>query len=99
MPPKKGKAVKKTRRLPVKKSANGSKGILYKDLVRKNKDLEQFAYIISHNLRSPVANIKGLFNILKTPKLDSATHAKCMKGLEASAERLDDIIMDLSHIL
>src|SRR5207253_11214576 len=27
------------------------------DIIQRNKDLEQFAYIISHNLRSPVANI------------------------------------------
>lgn len=99
MPPKKRKAVKTVKRPPAKKPINSSKDILYKELVRKNKDLEQFAYIISHNLRSPVANIKGLFNVLKTPKLDSETYAKCMKGLEASAERLDEIIMDLSHIL
>ena len=30
------------------------------ELMQRNRDLEQFAYIISHNLRAPVANILGL---------------------------------------
>lgn len=101
MPPKKGIAAKKVRPAAVlpKKLTKSNRDVLYKDLVRKNNDLEQFAYIISHNLRSPVANIKGLFSILKTQNPDAATYKKCMKGLESSVERLDGIIWDLSHIL
>src|SRR3954452_8714731 len=30
------------------------------DLIQHNKDLEQVAYIVSHNVRVPVANIIGL---------------------------------------
>jgi len=33
------------------------------ELILRNKDLEQFAYIISHNLRAPVANIIGASSI------------------------------------
>jgi light-regulated signal transduction histidine kinase (bacteriophytochrome) len=36
------------------------------DLVQRNNDLEKFTYIISHNLRAPVANIIGASNILNT---------------------------------
>ena len=35
------------------------------DLIKRNSELEQFAYIISHNLRAPVANIIGASTALK----------------------------------
>lgn len=65
------------------------------DLLQRNKDLEQFTYIVSHNLRAPLANIKGLMALMKeemplTPVLDM---------LHTSAERLDEVVMDLNEIL
>lgn len=45
------------------------------DLIQRNKDLEQFAYIVSHNLRSPVANIVGLATELKEENVDEAERA------------------------
>jgi PAS domain S-box-containing protein len=42
---------------------------LIDDLLQQNKNLEQFTYIISHNLRSPVANIIGCAEMLKTKTL------------------------------
>jgi signal transduction histidine kinase len=69
------------------------------DLVQRNKDLEQFTYIISHNLRAPVANIRGLASLIQSHELDDESHAKCLAGLEASVRRLDDILIDLNNIL
>lgn len=70
------------------------------DILQHNKDLEQFAYIISHNLRSPVANILGLSALIdNTPNMDDATFNKCMQGLSLSVKKLDDVIVDLNHIL
>src|SRR5690606_35540402 len=40
-----------------------------KELLISNKNLEQFSYIVSHNLRTPVANILGLSRILKDDSL------------------------------
>ncbi|SRX54719.1 PAS domain S-box protein [Aequorivita sp. CIP111184] len=69
------------------------------DLVQRNKDLEQFSYIISHNLRSPVANIIGI-----TEELKDETHSaeiKLMLGeaLSSDANRLENVIADLNTIL
>src|ERR1700743_1791634 len=47
-----------------KKNADLEREKMTNDLVRRNQDLEQFTYIISHNLRAPVANIKGLSDLL-----------------------------------
>jgi PAS domain S-box-containing protein len=70
-----------------------------KELYKRNKDLEQFTYIISHNLRAPVANIRGLVSIVKGQELDDASYQKCLNGLESSVTRLDEVIIDLNSIL
>jgi len=69
------------------------------DLIQRNQDLEQFTYIVSHNLRAPVANIRGLTSIIKTHELDSKSYDTCMNGLETAAKRLDEVIIDLNNIL
>ncbi len=69
------------------------------DLIQRNKDLEQFAYIVSHNLRSPVANIVGLAAELKEDDLDEAERAYFVDAISTSVGRLDDVITDLNNIL
>jgi PAS domain S-box-containing protein len=71
------------------------------DLIQRNQDLEQFTYIVSHNLRSPVANIIGLSNMLNDPEfeLDAPTQKNFISGLSLSALRLDEVIRDLNNIL
>ncbi|MCC6684305.1 MAG: GAF domain-containing protein, partial [Bacteroidia bacterium] len=68
------------------------------DLVQRNTDLEQFSYIISHNLRAPIANIKGLLNLLATP-VDETTTRNMLHGIDMAAQRVDEVIHDLNHIL
>jgi PAS domain S-box-containing protein len=70
-----------------------------KDLIQRNKDLEQFAYIVSHNLRAPVANILGLISIQDTPILSPQEKEDLNKGLLESVNKLDDIVKDLNQIL
>jgi signal transduction histidine kinase len=70
------------------------------DIIQRNQDLEQFAYIISHNLRSPVANIIGLSNMFQSvPDMNPQDFKKCMDGLTMSVKKLDRVIIDLNHIL
>lgn len=70
------------------------------EIVQRNRDLEQFAYIISHNLRAPVANITGLSNILLGKReLSFTDREKCLQGLALSVNKLDEVIIDLNHIL
>lgn len=70
------------------------------DILRHNKDLEQFAYIISHNLRSPVANIIGLSNIIQNhTSMSQEDFNRCIDGLSLSVKKLDNIILDLNFIL
>ena len=69
------------------------------ELVQSNKDLEQFSYIVSHNLRAPVANIKGLATIIAQDNLPPEVKEECLKGLLTSVQQLDNIITDLNNIL
>jgi PAS domain S-box-containing protein len=69
------------------------------DLIQRNKDLEQFAYIISHNLRGPVSNIIGCTEILTDQKLDDDSKKSIIQGLSISVKKLDGVISDLNHIL
>lgn len=69
------------------------------DLVKRNTDLEEFAYIISHNLRAPVANILGASAALATMELDPEEKEKLSKGINISAIKLDEVINDLNQIL
>ncbi len=82
-----------------RKSLERERTQVTKDLVQKNKELEQFAHIVSHNLRAPVANIMGLTYLMKLSDQDKDTHEQCVSGLTIAAQRLDDIIKDLNKIL
>ncbi len=69
------------------------------DLLTRNKDLEQFSYIISHNLRLPIANIIGLIDNLAMNNFQGDERKEAMSAIHISARRLDDVVMDLNKIL
>jgi signal transduction histidine kinase len=64
-----------------------------------NKDLEQFTYIISHNMRAPVANIIGLADMLREQDHDALIRAEVIEKVAKSVKNLDTVIQDLNHIL
>jgi signal transduction histidine kinase len=69
------------------------------DMMIRNTELEQFAYIISHNLRAPVANIIGAAGALNDPDLSADDKEKLNKGINVSVMKLDNVVKDLNHIL
>ncbi len=69
------------------------------DIIQRNLDLEQFSYIVSHNLRAPVANILGLAALMDLPGDNIISIAELMDNLTISVKRLDGVISDLNHIL
>lgn len=69
------------------------------DIIQRNKNLEQFAYIVSHNLRAPVANISGIIYVLETMELDKKQEKIMVSELSKSIKKLDEVIIDLNHIL
>lgn len=70
------------------------------DIAQRYKELEQFAYIVSHNLRSPVANIMGISYLLKDDSnLSHDELQKCMNGILTSVKKIDEVIIDLNSIV
>jgi PAS domain S-box-containing protein len=69
------------------------------DLIQHNTDLEQFTYIISHNLRAPVANIMALAELLKEQDQDAGARKEVIEKVAKSVKNLDTVINDLNHIL
>lgn len=69
------------------------------DLIQHNKDLEQFTYIISHNLRSPVANILGLSELLNARTTSAAEKDQVFEMVSSAIKNMDTVIRDLNHIL
>lgn len=68
------------------------------DLVARNRDLEQFSNILSHNLRAPISTILGLTGLFNQEQEIEDVQA-IIKGVEQSASQLDNVIKDLNEIL
>jgi signal transduction histidine kinase len=69
-----------------------------KELQKKNEALEEYAFINAHKLRSPVASILGLMNLMsKTPLSDEAV--VIAEHLTRSTEKLDDVITTMTEAL
>jgi signal transduction histidine kinase len=67
-------------------------------LVRNNQQLEQFGYVVSHNLRGPIARLLGLSNILNYENID-AENKNYLESIVSTTKDLDRIIIDLNNIL
>lgn len=71
---------------------------LIKTLKSQNQDLEEFAFIISHYLRSPLSNMMGLTKIFDKSAF-SPDNLEVLSLIEQSTTNLDLIIKDLNQTL
>jgi PAS domain S-box-containing protein len=69
------------------------------DLTCRNRDLEQFSFIVSHSIRAPLANILGLANMINDPRYDDVLKSTAIGSIQTSAKNLDTILFDLNDIL
>jgi len=90
-------AIKRSEEELIKGEMERSK--IISDLVERNKDLEQFSYIVSHNLRSPVANLLGIAEVIGQVTTTKEEEAMMMGEMFNSVKKLDTIIKDLNYTL
>jgi len=71
----------------------------HEELYRQNKDLQQFTYIVSHNLRAPLANIMGLVELLSSLDPQSDDYQVTLVHLQTNTYQLDTVLQDMNTIL
>ncbi len=87
------------RDVTARKKAEEEKLKLISELTASNKELKQFSYITSHNLRAPVANLLGIFNILDVSSIKDEFTLQLIDGLKSSTLKLNETLNDLIKIL
>lgn len=70
---------------------------LKKELVTKKRELDTFIYRAAHDLRGPLATIKGLVNLLKIRQGDHEVD-ELLSLIEIHANKLDDRLFKLLYL-
>ncbi|KAA3437568.1 PAS domain S-box protein [Rufibacter hautae] len=87
------------RQIAERKQAEAERASFHQEIARQNEHLRQFAYIVSHNLRAPVANIVGLTKLYNHQNLADPMNAVLLDKLQRTTHNLDATIKDLNDIL
>jgi light-regulated signal transduction histidine kinase (bacteriophytochrome) len=66
---------------------------LIRELTQNNKDLKQFSYITSHNLRAPLSNLTGLLNLIDDIPVENPELEEILNGFSKSTHLLNETIM------
>lgn len=69
------------------------------ELISQNTQLEQFAFITAHNLRSPVAQLLGLTNLFNKENLADPFNLQIINHIISSTQAMQATLQDLNEIL
>lgn len=72
---------------------------LIRELTQNNKDLKQFSYITSHNLRAPLSNLTGLLNLIEDMPIENQELKEILNGFHKSTHLLNETINDLVRVV
>ncbi|AOW10959.1 PAS domain-containing sensor histidine kinase [Flavobacterium gilvum] len=81
------------------KTLEKEKEILIRELTQNNKDLKQFSYITSHNLRAPLSNLTGLLNLTEFLTIEDEELKEILNGFKISTHLLNETINDLAKVI
>lgn len=79
----------------------GERKLIEQELLRKNKELEDFVNAISHDLKSPIISVQGFAALaLKRPEIQLDEKAtQYLKQIQASGQRMERLIADLLSLV
>ena len=72
---------------------------LINELTQNNKDLKQFSFITSHNLRAPISNLTGLLSLIEDIPIADVELAEILSGFQKSTSLLNETINDLTKVM
>jgi PAS domain S-box-containing protein len=72
---------------------------LTQQVSQQNADLQQFAYVVSHNLRAPLANALGFVALLPSLDHQAPVFEQSLQHLDTSLRQLDTLLSEVSEIL
>jgi PAS domain S-box-containing protein len=81
------------------KNKEKEKEQLIRELTQNNKDLKQFSYITSHNLRAPLSNLTGLLNLIEDIPIENPDLKEMITGFSKSTFLLNETINDLVKVI
>lgn len=87
------------RDISVDKKQEKEKEQLIRELTQNNKDLKQFSYITSHNLRAPLSNLTGLLNLIEDIPIENDELQEILDGFNKSTHLLNETINDLVKVI
>ena len=77
------------------KNANRKLKDLNDNLMRSNKELEQFAYITSHDLQEPLRKIQTFVDLIERNPGDEAARKRYLEKISSCASRMSLLITDV----
>ena len=87
------------RDVTVEKEREKEREQLIRELTQNNKDLKQFSYITSHNLRAPLSNLTGLLNLIEEIPIENSELKEIINGFSKSTHLLNETINDLVKVI
>jgi PAS domain S-box-containing protein len=83
----------------IEKKQEKEKEQLIRELTQNNKDLKQFSYITSHNLRAPLSNLTGLLNLMEDIPVEDPELKEILGGFHKSTHLLNETVNDLTKVI
>ena len=86
------------RDVTLRKNAEQEKEQLINELIHNNKELKQFSYITTHNLRAPLTNLLSICRLIDTAKIEDQRIQRLVDGFKQSTTLLNETLNDLINI-
>lgn len=67
----------------------------YQELKSQNDKLAEVAFLQAHQVRAPIAQIQGLFNLFKFDDPENIVNAEILRKLKVASDALDDVIKEI----